>query len=192
MNKKVLITSWKHRIAPVFDVATEFLVVFVKGKEFVIDKSVNIDETEFFLRILKIKKVNPEVVLCGAISKPYFLALTSLNIEVIPFIAGDVDEVINAYIAGKVEGRDFIMPGCFRYRRNILRRWLMIGQGGGRGQGRGRGQGGGGRGMGGGRMRGSVDGRCICPKCGHKEEHYRGQPCFEKLCPKCNTPLVRE
>ena len=67
-------------------------------------------------------------------------------------------------------------------------------QGGGRGAGRGRG-GGTGRG-GGGRMGGpkaaGPAGHCTCPKCGHKEPHVAGQPCYERVCPRCGTRLVRE
>jgi len=35
-------------------------------------------------------------------------------------------------------------------------------------------------------------GDCVCPNCGHKEPHKRGQPCFERICPACGTALVRE
>jgi hypothetical protein len=34
-------------------------------------------------------------------------------------------------------------------------------------------------------------GYCICPKCGHKEEHLRGQPCYQKRCPKCGAIMAR-
>jgi hypothetical protein len=34
-------------------------------------------------------------------------------------------------------------------------------------------------------------GDCVCPNCGYKERHLRGVPCFQKKCPKCETPLVR-
>lgn len=31
---------------------------------------------------------------------------------------------------------------------------------------------------------------CICPKCGHEEEHERGDPCAKIKCPECGTPMV--
>jgi len=53
--------------------------------------------------------------------------------------------------------------------------------------------GGGGRG---GKMGGSFaagpGGNCVCPKCGYKEPHSRGQPCNQKTCPKCGTQMTRE
>jgi len=35
-------------------------------------------------------------------------------------------------------------------------------------------------------------GNCVCPTCGHKEKHKRGQPCNEQLCPVCGIKMVRE
>lgn len=64
------------------------------------------------------------------------------------------------------------------------------GTGQGRGQGQGMGQGGG-RGRGGGTGQG-LGGNCVCPNCGHKEQHQRGMQCFNMKCPKCDTPLIRE
>jgi len=59
----------------------------------------------------------------------------------------------------------------------------------GRGLGRGRGFGGGGR-MG--RFAAGPSGNCVCPKCGYKEIHQTGVPCYQKKCPKCQGPMTRE
>lgn len=191
MKQKILITHWKNRVAPLFDVAREFFVVKAQESKAILDKMLFIEAENFFLRILEIKEISPNVIICGAISKPYYLSLLSINIEVIPFISGEINAVVTAYLEGKLIKRKYIMPGCFRHRGKILRRWIMAGQdgrgqgGGGQGRGQGRGQGGGGR------MRGKQDGVCVCPKCGYSEEHLRGSPCYEKMCPKCKTPLVR-
>jgi hypothetical protein len=64
----------------------------------------------------------------------------------------------------------------------------------GRGSQGGQGQGkGGGRGQGGGNKPGSgPGGNCVCPKCGHKEQHIVGQRCIDRACPKCGTKMIRE
>ena len=64
-------------------------------------------------------------------------------------------------------------------------------KGQGPGTGRGMGQGGGGRGGGGGGGAGS-GANCICPNCGERVPHQRGNPCFEQKCPKCGTAMTRE
>ena len=59
----------------------------------------------------------------------------------------------------------------------------------GRGLGMGRGFGGGGR-MG--RFAAGPSGNCVCPRCGYKEAHQTGIPCYQKKCPKCQSPMTRE
>ena len=59
----------------------------------------------------------------------------------------------------------------------------------GLGMGKGRGFGSGGR-MGG--FGAGPGGNCVCPKCGYKEAQIRGQPCMNKKCPKCQSPMTRE
>ena len=64
--------------------------------------------------------------------------------------------------------------------------YTRIGRGRGRGQGQGRGRGGGNKPTAG------PGGKCLCPKCGHKEAHIAGQRCIDLVCPKCGTKMVRE
>ncbi len=35
-------------------------------------------------------------------------------------------------------------------------------------------------------------GLCVCPSCGHRQSHVRGQPCTNIKCPQCGTALTRE
>ena len=30
---------------------------------------------------------------------------------------------------------------------------------------------------------------CVCPKCGYKEPHVKGVPCYSKVCPRCEARL---
>lgn len=61
------------------------------------------------------------------------------------------------------------------------------GGGGGSGAGQGGRRSGAGRGLG-----GKGAGTCICPGCGEKAPHRRGEPCYEMKCPKCGTAMIRE
>lgn len=64
------------------------------------------------------------------------------------------------------------------------------GAGPGSGFGRGQGQQGG-RGRMGGPAAAGPSGACVCPKCGYRTEHLRGQPCYQRQCPKCGTNMTR-
>ena len=35
-------------------------------------------------------------------------------------------------------------------------------------------------------------GSCKCPKCDYSVPHKRGEPCHQKVCPKCNIKLIRK
>jgi hypothetical protein len=62
------------------------------------------------------------------------------------------------------------------------------GQGAGTGRGMGRG---GDRGRMGGQGIGP-GGKCVCPGCGAEIDHKIGVPCYEMVCPKCGTKMVRD
>ena len=49
---------------------------------------------------------------------------------------------------------------------------------------------GGGRGRMGGKGLGP-GGECVCPQCGQRAPHQQGIPCYQQLCPQCNTPMTR-
>jgi len=34
-------------------------------------------------------------------------------------------------------------------------------------------------------------GMCKCTKCDYTTKHIIGQPCNERVCPKCGSPLTR-
>lgn len=65
----------------------------------------------------------------------------------------------------------------------------------GAGGGGGRGRGGGGMGRGRGRKGGFAagpGGSCVCPKCGYTTPHTLGSPCYQQVCPRCGTPMIRQ
>ncbi len=35
------------------------------------------------------------------------------------------------------------------------------------------------------------EGFCLCPQCGEKVPHQRGNPCYSINCPKCGTRMIR-
>ncbi len=155
-----------------------------------------------FRRLIRLAELDVGTLVCGAISRPLHEMVAAHGIEVIPFVAGDLSEVIQAWLGDKLEHDTFAMPGCCgrgRDRRRGMRgvneeEFLMNGRKrGGMGQGgRSRGQGGQGRGRMGGPLAGGAAGACLCPKCGHRESHEQGVPCVQKQCPKCGTAMTRE
>lgn len=203
---KAAFAHWDRRIAPVFDTARRLHVAEIEGGRIVAEREEALADDMPVRKALRLAELGVETLVCGAITRPLHAIVASYGIRVIPFVAGDLGEVIQAWLRGGLEGEDFAMPGCRgrgRGRRggvcemnqegfamNGRGRGGGMGMGGGRGQGRGRG----GQGMGrmGGPAKAGAGGTCLCPKCGHQEPHEVGVPCTRKACPKCGAAMVRE
>jgi predicted Fe-Mo cluster-binding NifX family protein len=206
---KTAFAYWDNRIAPVFDIARQIHVVEAESGRIVAETEELLRDDLPVQKVIRLAELGVGTLVCGAISRPLHEMVTAYGIEVVPFVAGDLSEVIQAWLNDNLENDTFAMPGCcgrgLGQRRGMRgvneEEYLMngrkrggMGQGGqGRGQGgQGQGRGGQGRGRMGGPLAGGAAGACLCPKCGHREPHERGVPCVQKQCPKCGTAMTRE
>ena len=170
---------WEDRIAPVFDTATQLVIVAGK-REGHPPTLVSIPSTSPVSVVALLLERHVSALICGAISRPIHDAISTRNIEVHPFVTGKLDTVIRAWRTGGLDEDRFRMPGC------------------------GQANGGRGRRM---RRRGNrsdsvhapygapavPDGQavCRCPRCGREILHVPGVPCSKNRCPDCHAPMVR-
>jgi len=198
---KAAFAHWNNRIAPVFDIAREIHVAEAESGRIVAETEEALADDMPVRRALRLVELGVGTLVCGAISRPLQAMVAAYGIRVIPFVAGDLSEVIQAWLRGGLDGDEFSMPGCCGRGRHRgicglnQEEYLMnergrggMGPGGGQGRGRGRQ----GRGRMGGPLAGGAGGSCLCPKCGHREPHKLGLPCVQKPCPKCGTAMIRE
>jgi len=62
-------------------------------------------------------------LVCGAITRSSYEALTEQGIQVISFIAGDLEQVIQACLSDRLNDGQLAMPGCRRGKRHGARRY---------------------------------------------------------------------
>ncbi|MFH1075625.1 MAG: NifB/NifX family molybdenum-iron cluster-binding protein [Pseudomonadota bacterium] len=195
---KTAFACWDSRIAPVFDTSQQIHVIEVEGGYIVRETQAALSDDLPVQKVHRLKGLGIGILVCGAISRPLHKMVVAYGISVIPFIAGDLRDVIHAWLAGGLDGDAFIMPGCcgrggrLQGMNNFCKGGNSMNGGRGGGMGQGRGGGGQGRGRMGGPFAAGPGGNCVCPQCGHKELHKRGIPCVESKCPKCGSTMTRE
>ncbi|NQT25557.1 NifB/NifX family molybdenum-iron cluster-binding protein [candidate division KSB1 bacterium] len=109
---KIALAVWKNRVSPVFDSTRVVIIVDIENG-IVNDKCyVHIQAHMPHNRAVELVELGVNVLICGAISRVYEDMIKMQGIKVIPFIAGDVNQVIESYLKGKLNNRNFRMPGC--------------------------------------------------------------------------------
>lgn len=115
---KAAFSYWDNRIAPVFDTAPRLRFVEVESGKIVRETKERLPEGESIQTALRLAELKVDVLVCGAISRPLHTLVEAYGIEVIPFVAGELQEVIQAWIRNSLDRPLFAMPGCGLHRRH--------------------------------------------------------------------------
>jgi len=119
---RVAVPICRGRVSPVLDVAQCVSLVEVENGAAVgrSEHPVGGD------RIGEIGELGVRVLICGGLSLELEKGLWAHGIEVVAGICGSVDDVICAYLAGRLGERRFVMPGWVHGRGS---RWMGERQG---------------------------------------------------------------
>jgi len=121
---RVGIPIWNGRVSPVLDTAEHVVVVDTEAGTDEVREEVALAPQRLPLRTTRIAELRLDVLVCGAVSRPLAEMLAAAGVRLEPWISGDVEDVLEALMAGQLDRPRYRMPGCC----------------GGRGQGRGRGR----------------------------------------------------
>ena len=94
------IPVFQDRISPRLDYAENFILLEIKNKTILKKESIKIITRNRLERINRIVLLNPDLVICNGLTERCYVELTKSDIKVIPWIKGDVDEVLNKYLNG--------------------------------------------------------------------------------------------
>lgn len=129
---KVIMPTDSDRISPVLDTARSFLLVTASSNGALTRKEMLIADADLVTKAKRIAELGGDVLICGAISWPLEVMLTSAGARVIPNTCGPIDEVLAAFFTGDLTDHAFLMPGCpGRQRRHCHRhgrKWRNGGQ----------------------------------------------------------------
>jgi len=109
---------WNERIAPVFDVSQKLLVLEIEeGGKIARNTELFLDDDPV-RKVAKLADLRIQTLVCGAISRPLAEMAYSSGIDIIPFVAGNIEEVIKIYLEDGLPNPDMAMPGyCGRRER---------------------------------------------------------------------------
>jgi predicted Fe-Mo cluster-binding NifX family protein len=106
MLMKVAMAHWQDRISPVFDVADHLLLLDIEGRREINRQSLRLTGRSPFERVEELSELGVNVLLCGAISLTLEKALIGAGIRVVGFLGGELENVIQAFLEGKLgDGR---------------------------------------------------------------------------------------
>ncbi len=118
---KAVFTTWRNRIAPVFDVAQEVVLVEADQDRRVRSTVMALPKEPLERKVRWLCEESVKVLVCGAMSRGALELVRVENIEVFSFVAGDTDQVIAAWLQGSLEQKAFAMPGCAHQRQRRCR-----------------------------------------------------------------------
>lgn len=117
---KIAIPIWEDKVSPVLDTASRLLIVELEDKKEASRFETYLAEQDLSRRCFRIQGLGIDILICGAISRPFSRMLGASGINIIPGISGHPEDVLNAYLRGKLFDSKFLLPGIDRntFRQN--------------------------------------------------------------------------
>lgn len=93
------------------DTCTRLLIIDFEGKVRVERREISFDVYSPSERFEIVKKLKPDAIICCGISEVFDKMLQSAGIRLISGIAGDVEQVAEAFLCNRIDDPCFRMPG---------------------------------------------------------------------------------
>jgi len=118
---KIAIPVCGDRVSTVLDAADEFLIIEDGTRGAWIQTKASWKEDTPIGRILQLRDLGIQVLICGAVVRPMARMLETAGIRVIAYVRGTADEVFEAFHNGDLDSRRFFLPGCAPCERRSVR-----------------------------------------------------------------------
>jgi len=108
---RVAIPIFRSRVSPVFDSCTRIMLVDIEHNQEIKRSEIYLDELSLSERLAILQKSKVKTIICSGISDMLQNMLQSVKINLITGIAGEVDQVVAAYLSERLNEPQFNMPG---------------------------------------------------------------------------------
>ena len=110
----IAIPVWNNSVSSVCDFAACLLVVEIQDGKETGRSEIPFNSSLLPQRALLLKKLGVDILVCGAVSRTFAEMIAESGIELLAYINGSIDDVLEAYKTGKLEHSRFAMPGCWQ------------------------------------------------------------------------------
>jgi predicted Fe-Mo cluster-binding NifX family protein len=108
---RIAIPIWEDKISPVLDTASKLLIIDKDTQKESSRFETNLLEQNISQRCSFIRKLELDVLICGAVSRQFSGMLKASGIKIISGISGPAEDVLDAYLQGGLFHSGFFMPG---------------------------------------------------------------------------------
>lgn len=109
---RVAIPYWENRISPVLDTAENFLFVDIQNGKRIKNTRINLSNKSPSEKVEYCRRHGVNWLLCGAVSDYYYNLISAKGIKIIPWLRGNIDHILEAFVCNSLYEPGFIMPGC--------------------------------------------------------------------------------
>jgi predicted Fe-Mo cluster-binding NifX family protein len=120
---KVAIPVFGHRVSPRFDFAPGLILFTLEKGKIVEREELSLTPWSPWQRVEKLKELQVQTLICGGIDGDSENMLLQQRIQVIPWIAGEAQEALDAFLKGNLQPGATMYPGCSRRGHRWARRF---------------------------------------------------------------------
>ena len=110
---KIAIAIWNDSVSSAFDFAARLLLVETENNKEISRSHIRLESQSLSQRVNQLKYLEVDVLVCGAISRTLAEMVKASGIEVLPYVTGSIDDILEAYLTDQLCKPEFIMPGCW-------------------------------------------------------------------------------
>jgi len=109
------LAAYENRIASLLETANQLVVVDLPPIDSKPKKIVAVIDNTLPYLVQLLHRNNVTILICGAINGCMFRAIESIGIQIIPWVTGNIDDVVAAFKNNTLE--QLVMPGCLKGHR---------------------------------------------------------------------------
>ena len=111
---KIAIPTFGSRVSPRFDCAATLLLFTVENEKVIERGETHLTHLDSWQRVEKLKEMDVNALICGGIDGDSARLLAFNRIQVIAWVAGEVEEAMKCYLRGDLRPGAALRPGCRR------------------------------------------------------------------------------